>query len=57
LWDEDGLSRLNPKVRVPMCVNAAAARSYLLRFTKETEWGLEAVKKSIQDFATLLRNR
>jgi hypothetical protein len=40
LWDEDGLSRLNPKVRVPMCVNAAAARSYLLRFTKETEWGL-----------------
>jgi len=30
----------NPKVRVPMCVNAAAARSYLLRFTRETEWGL-----------------
>ena len=30
----------NPKVRVPMCVNAPAARSYLLRFTKETEWGL-----------------
>ena len=30
----------DPKVRVPMCVNAAAARSYLLRFTKETEWGL-----------------
>jgi len=30
----------NPKVRVPMCVNAAAARSYLLRITKETEWGL-----------------
>jgi hypothetical protein len=30
----------NPKVRVPMCVNAAAARSYLARFTKETEWGL-----------------
>jgi hypothetical protein len=29
----------NPKVRVPMCVNAAA-RSYLLRMTKETEWGL-----------------
>src|ERR1700692_4407158 len=29
----------NPKVRVPMCVNAAAARSYLLHFTKETEWG------------------
>src|SRR4051812_5464223 len=30
----------NPKVRVPMCVNAAAAHSYLLRITKETEWGL-----------------
>ena len=30
----------NPKVRVPMCVNATAAHSYLLRFTKETEWGL-----------------
>ncbi|HTU51939.1 MAG TPA: hypothetical protein VMF56_15210 [Acidobacteriaceae bacterium] len=30
----------SPKVRVPMCVNAAAARSYLVRFTKETEWGL-----------------
>jgi hypothetical protein len=30
----------NPKVRVPVCVNAAAARSYLLRVTKETEWGL-----------------
>ncbi len=29
----------NPKVRVPMCVNAAG-RSYLLRLTKETEWGL-----------------
>ncbi len=30
----------NPKVRVPMCVDAPAARSYLVRFTKETEWGL-----------------
>jgi hypothetical protein len=30
----------NPKVRVPICVNAPAARSYLLRLTKETEWGL-----------------
>jgi len=30
----------NPKVRVPMCVNAAAAHSYLVRVTKETEWGL-----------------
>jgi hypothetical protein len=31
----------NPSVRVPMCVNAAAARSYLLRVARETEWGLE----------------
>jgi hypothetical protein len=31
----------NPKVRVPMCVNAAGARSYLVRAAKETEWGLE----------------
>ncbi len=30
----------NPKVRVPMCFNAAGARSYLMRVTKETEWGL-----------------
>jgi hypothetical protein len=30
----------NPKVRVPMCVNAAAARSYLLFITKITELGL-----------------
>jgi len=30
----------NPKVRVPMCVNAPAARSYLVRVMKETEWGL-----------------
>ncbi|HYM77121.1 MAG TPA: hypothetical protein VE377_14200 [Candidatus Dormibacteraeota bacterium] len=30
----------DPKVRVPMCVNAAAARSYLVLFSKETEWGL-----------------
>jgi hypothetical protein len=30
----------NAKVRVPMCVNAAAARSYLLRVTKITELGL-----------------
>ena len=28
---------LNPRVRVPMCVNAAAARSYLLRITKITD--------------------
>jgi hypothetical protein len=30
----------NPKVRVPMCVNAAAAYSYLLRVTKITELAL-----------------
>jgi len=30
----------NPKVRVPMCVNAAAARSYLLRLTKITDLAL-----------------
>jgi len=30
----------NPKVRVPICVNAPAAHSYLVHLTKETEWGL-----------------
>ena len=30
----------NPKVRVPMCVNAAAARTYLPRITKITDLGL-----------------
>lgn len=30
----------NPKVRVPMCVNPAAAHSYLVRVLKETQWGL-----------------
>ena len=30
----------NPKVRVPMCVNAAAARSYLVRITKVTNLAL-----------------
>lgn len=30
----------NPKVRVPMCLNAPAARSYLVRTMRETEWGL-----------------
>ena len=30
----------DPKVRVPICVNAPGARSYLLRLSKETEWGL-----------------
>ena len=31
----------NPKVRVPMCVNAAAAHTYLLRVTRITDLGLE----------------
>ena len=30
----------DPNVRVPMCLNAAAARSYLLRITKIAELGL-----------------
>jgi hypothetical protein len=30
----------NPKVRVPMCLNAPAARSYLLRITKITDLAL-----------------
>src|ERR1700722_12630973 len=30
----------HPKVRVPMCVNAAAARSYFLRIRKLTDMGL-----------------
>jgi hypothetical protein len=30
----------NPKVRVPMCVNGAAARTYLLRITKITNLAL-----------------
>ncbi len=30
----------NPKVRVPMCLNAAAARTYLLRITKITDLAL-----------------
>jgi hypothetical protein len=36
----------NPKVRVPMCVNSAAAHSYLLRLTKETEWGLTGLTRA-----------
>lgn len=36
----------NPKVRVPMCVNAPAAHSYLLRHTKETEWGLAGLTRA-----------
>src|SRR6266699_1910970 len=30
----------NPKVRVPVCVNAAAARSYLVHVSKLTDMGL-----------------
>jgi hypothetical protein len=36
----------NPKVRVPLCVNAAAARSYLVRLAKETEWGLAGLTQA-----------
>ena len=36
----------NPKVRVPMCVNAPAARSYLIRLTKETGWILAGQTKA-----------
>ena len=36
----------NPKVRVPMCVNAPAARSYLLRITEETGWILAGQTKA-----------
>ena len=35
----------NPKVRVPMCLNAAAARSYLLRTIKTTGLILAAGRK------------
>lgn len=36
----------NPKVRVPMCFNAPAARSYLVRVTKETGWILAGQSKA-----------
>ncbi|MGH7572707.1 MAG: hypothetical protein ACREMK_12840 [Gemmatimonadota bacterium] len=36
----------NPKVRVSICVNAPAARSYLLRVTKETGWILAGQTKA-----------
>ena len=44
----------NPKVRVPMCVNALAARSYLLAIKKITELGLagrtlDQVNKALAD--------
>ena len=49
----------NPKVRVPMCVNAAAAHTYLLRVTRITDLALAGqslaqVNDSIA--ATLARN-
>jgi hypothetical protein len=39
----------DPKVRVPMCVNAAAARSYLLRITEITELILAGRTKAQTD--------
>lgn len=36
----------NPKVRVPMCLNAPAARSYLIRLTRETGWILAGQTKA-----------
>lgn len=44
----------NPKVRVPMCVNAPAARTYLLAITKITDLGLagrtlDQVNKTLAD--------
>jgi hypothetical protein len=35
----------NPKVRAPICLNAAAARSYLPHFVKKTEWALAGFSK------------
>jgi hypothetical protein len=48
----------NPKVRVPMCVNAPAARSYLLRLTKETGWILAGQSKAqlTETIAAALKN-
>ena len=36
----------NTKVRVPMCVNAAAARSYLLHFSKLTIWASRDARRA-----------
>ncbi len=36
----------DPKVRVPMCFNAPAARSYLVRVTTETAWILAGKTKA-----------
>jgi hypothetical protein len=46
----------NPKVRVPMCVNAAAARSYLLSITKITELGLAGLTPAQVDEALVAAN-
>lgn len=35
----------NPKVRAPICVNAAAARSILLHISKKAEWALAGLSK------------
>ena len=39
----------NPKVRVPMCLNAAAARSYLLRYIQRTDLILAGRTKAQTD--------
>ncbi len=36
----------NPKVRAPICFNAAAARSYLPHTLKKTEWALAGLSKA-----------
>ena len=36
----------NPKLRAPICFNAPAARSYLLRTNKKTEWILAGKSKA-----------
>jgi hypothetical protein len=41
----------NPKVRVPLCVNPAGAHSYLVRQTKETEWGMAGMTRAQMDKA------
>ena len=35
----------NPKVRAPICLNAAAARSYLPHLRKKSEWALAGLSK------------
>jgi hypothetical protein len=35
----------NPKVRAPICLNAAAAHSYLPHYLKKTEWALAGLAK------------